>query len=307
MTSAIQIRHVAKAFGRHVALRDVSLDVPEGAIFGFLGPNGAGKTTTLRGCMGLMRFDSGEATVLGLDPWRDRVELHRDVGYLPSGMGVFGRMRGVDMLDYAARLGGRGDGRTSMRRRALDAVQLSDADLRRPVADYSKGMRQKVAIVQALQHAPRVLLMDEPSEGLDPLIQHGVYELVRELRDGGATVLFSSHTLSEIEALCDQVAIIRRGELVIEATLDELRAKRPRVVRIEQADGATTAAIDGFDFVRVDHLGRAMFSTRLEPARIVEALGQLTGLTDLVVEEPSLEEIFRSYYAGDGAPPDGGA
>lgn len=305
MTSAIQIRHVAKSFGRHVALRDVSLEVPEGAIFGFLGPNGAGKTTTLRGCMGLMRFDSGEASLLGLDPWRDRVELHRSVGYLPSGMGVFGRMRGIEMLDYAAKLGGADAGRTALRGRALDAVELSAADLRRPVVDYSKGMRQKIAIVQAFQHAPRLLLMDEPSEGLDPLIQHSVYELVRELSAGGTTVLFSSHTLSEIEALCEQVAIIRRGELVIEATLDELRAQRPRIVRIAQAEDATTQAIDDFVFVRTDHLGRAVFSTSLEPERIVAALAHLRGLTDVVIEEPSLEEIFRSYYAGSDASQDG--
>lgn len=298
--NTIEVQHVAKRFGRHVALRDVSLDVPAGSIFGFLGPNGAGKTTTLRGCMGLMRFDSGSARLLGMDPWHDRVALHARIGYLPSGMGVFGRMRGIDMLDYAATLGGTDPGRRRLRAQVLDVVELSEADLHRPVVEYSKGMRQKVAIVQALQHAPELILMDEPSEGLDPLIQHGVYDLLRTLRDDGATILFSSHTLSEVEALCDRVAIIRRGELVIESSLDELRMQRPRVVRIALEGGAAPQLAGAFEADGRDHLERFVFYTRATPHEIVDALAGLP-LTDVVVEEPSLEDIFRSYYDEAGA------
>lgn len=296
--NAIRIQHVAKRFGRHVALRDVSLDVPAGSIFGFLGPNGAGKTTTLRGCMGLLRFDAGEARLLGLDPWADRVALHARVGYLPSGMGVFGRMRGIDMLDYAASLGGRAPGRTTLRDRVLGAVRLSTGDLQRPVVDYSKGMRQKLAIVQALQHRPELVLMDEPSEGLDPLIQHAVYALLRELRDDGVTVLFSSHTLSEVEALCDRVAIIRDGALVVESSLDELRTQRPRIVRIATSSGEVPTFDARFEPLERDHLGRYVVQTRAEPDAIIAALGEAK-LADVVIEEPSLEDIFRSFYQGE--------
>lgn len=296
--SAIEVAHVAKRFGRHVALRDVSLDVPEGSIFGFLGPNGAGKTTTLRGCMGLTRFDAGTARLLGLDPWHDRVELHARLGFLPSGMGVYGRMTGEEMLDYTAGLGGRSSDRRQLRTRALEAVQLANADLGRSVVDYSKGMRQKLAIVQALQHRPQLLLMDEPSEGLDPLIQHAVYDLLRELRsDHGTTILFSSHTLSEVDALCDRVAIIRQGALVVESSLDELRAQRPRIVRLATADGSIPDLGDSFTHVRRDHLGRQVFETRCSADQIIAALSAVA-LDDVVVEEPSLEDIFRSYYGG---------
>ena len=309
---AIDVQHVAKSFGSTQALVDVSLAVEAGAIFGFLGPNGAGKTTTLRGLMGLTRFDSGRARMLGLDPWRDRVELHQRVGYLPGGMGMYARMTGRDLLDYTASLARRPGHRpgaaarptsgtptstSPMRRPALDALQLSERDLDRPVRDYSKGMRQKLAMTSAMQHDPELLLMDEPSEGLDPLVQHAVYELLRARAAAGRTILFSSHTLSEVEALCDRVAIIRVGRLVIEASLDELRAQRPRIVRVAVSDTATLAHLDErFRRQPDDHATRAVFEVTAPPGEIVAALAPLP-LTDVIIEEPSLEQIFRSYYA----------
>lgn len=301
MDSAIQVEHVAKSFGEVRALEDVSLDVPAGSIFGFLGPNGSGKTTTLRGLVGLMRFDAGTATMLGMDPWRDRVTLHARLGYLPSGAGMYPRMRGSELLDYAASLAS-GDGARSPRRAALlDALEFSKVDLRRPLRDYSKGMKQKLAIVQALQHDPELVLMDEPSEGLDPLMQHALYGLLRERAREGCTVLFSSHTLSEVEALCEHVAIIRRGRLVVAATLDELRADRPRVVRIAASDDQLARLGAGFDRVSTDHLGRAEFSVRMDPGAMLAELAAIE-LDDVVVEEPSLEAIFRSYYDGTSEP-----
>lgn len=296
---AIDVVHARKRFGRVEALADITLRVPAGSVFGFLGPNGAGKTTTLRGLVGLLRFDAGTARVLGKDPWSDRVEVHEHIGYLPGDMGMYPRMRGIDVLDYAASLT-RGSGRSSpLRARVLDALQLSDRDLRRPVRDYSKGMRQKVAITQAMQHDPQLLMMDEPSEGLDPLVQHAVYELVRERAAAGRTVLFSSHTLSEVEALCDRVAIIRAGRLVVEGPLDELRTARPRVVRVSVSDPHQLEELDQARFVRQpnDHAGRAVFHVTSPPDELIAALGALS-LQDVLVEEPSLEDIFRSYYEG---------
>jgi ABC-2 type transport system ATP-binding protein len=293
---AIDVQHVAKSFGATEALVDVSLAVEPGAIFGFLGPNGAGKTTTLRALMGLIRFDAGEARMLGLDPWCNRVELHQHVGYLPGGMGMYAHMTGRDMLDYTASLATGAGARAPLRPIALEALELADRDLDRPVQDYSKGMRQKLAMTSAMQHDPELLLMDEPSEGLDPLVQHAVYELLRDRAAQGRTILFSSHTLSEVEALCDRVAIIRAGRLVIEASLDELRAQRPRVVRVAVADPAALAGLDErFHRQPDDHAGRAVFEVTAPPREIVATLARLP-LDDVIIEEPSLEQIFRSYY-----------
>jgi ABC-2 type transport system ATP-binding protein len=297
--AAIEVRHVRKSFGAVHALRDVSLHVPEGSIFGFLGPNGAGKTTTMRGLMGLMRFDGGEATMLGRDPWHDRVDLHAHLGYLPSDMGIWPSMRGHDLLDYTARLT-RGPGRRSpLRAHVLEALELGELDLRRPVHEYSRGMRQKVAITQALQHDPELLLMDEPSEGLDPLMQHRLYELLGERAAAGRTVLLSSHTLSEVEALCHEVAFIRQGALVAQSTLDALREHRPRVVRIAVEDEAQLDSLGpGFERQPDDHAGNAVFHVRLEPDEVVAALAKLR-LRNVLVEEPALDDIFRSYYSGE--------
>ncbi len=304
MTNAIEIRHVGKRFGDVRALRDVTMSVPRGTTFGFLGPNGAGKTTTLRGLMGLIRFDAGSSTVLGMDPWRERVPLHAKIGYLPSDMGMHPRMRGIDVLEHAADLTSGPDAASPLRATVLDALRLSDRDLRRPVRDYSKGMRQKVAITQALQHDPDLLLMDEPSEGLDPLVQHALYALLRDRAAAGRTVVFSSHTLSEVQALCEHVAFIRDGEIVAQGPLEELRQARSRVVRIVPRDPAQLDAL-GPGFVRVadDPAGNAVFHVAEEPDAIVAVLSRVQ-LHALLIEEPSLDDIFRSYYSGEAA--DGG-
>jgi len=210
---------------------------------------------------------------------------------------MYPQMSGLEMLDYVASLA-TGNGATSpMRSDVLNALQLSRHDLARPVRDYSKGMRQKLAMVQALQHDPELLLMDEPSEGLDPLVQHAIYAYLTDRAAAGRTILFSSHTLSEVEALCDRVAIIRDGTLVIEATLDELRAARPRVIRIAIGRADDLQHLPS-TFVKreEDHAGRTVYEAKLSPDEIVTALAHVH-LQDLIIEEPSLDQIFRSYYA----------
>ncbi|MBC7462610.1 MAG: ABC transporter ATP-binding protein [Thermoleophilia bacterium] len=301
---AIDVQHVAKRFGSTHALTDVSLQVRCGDIVGFLGSNGAGKTTALRGLMGLIRFDSGTARVLDLDPWHDRVALHTRIGYLPSGMGMYARMTGRELLDYTASLAHGSGAASPLRRTALDALEMSDTDLARPMEQYSKGMRQKVAMIQALQHDPELLMMDEPSEGLDPLVQHAVYELLRARAAAGRTILFSSHTLSEVEALCDRVVIVRSGVTVIDASLSELRAQRPRIVRLAVRDAGDALDHLGPAYVRQldDHAGRAVFEVTAAPDAIVAALAHLH-VTDLLIEEPDLEHIFRSYYGVTAAAP----
>ncbi len=297
--TAITALRVAKRFGDVAALRDVTLTVPTGSIYGFLGPNGAGKTTFLRGLIGLLRFDAGEARVLDLDPWHDRVRLHQSVGYLPSGMGMYARMRGTDVLDTAASLTA-GDGRRSpLRRTVLDALQLSVRDLERPVSQYSKGMRQKVAITQAMQHDPHLLLMDEPSDGLDPLVQHALADLLRDRARAGRTVLFSSHTLSEVDSLCDHVAFIREGAVVAPSATEELQGRSARHVRIAVDDPADLDVLSAhLERLDDDHAGRATFRSELAAPDLVALLAQVR-MHDLLVEEPTLDDLFRAYYAGD--------
>lgn len=299
---AVDVRHVRKRLGTVQALRDVSLSVPHGTIFGFLGPNGAGKSTTLRGLVGMIRFDAGSARLLGMDPWRDRMRLHEQLGYLPSGAPFYPRMRGVDALAHAASLSHDRARATVLQAEILDHLALSHADLQRPVQDYSKGMRQKLAITQAMQHDPQLLLLDEPSEGLDPLVQHGLAELLRARATAGRTVVFSSHVLAEVEAICEQVAIIRQGTLVVTSDLETLRAQRPRIVRVRVRDVAQLDLLD-HTFTRAadDHAGRIVYEVTSTPNEIVAALAGIE-LDDLLIEEPSLEDVFRSYYRdGDDA------
>jgi ABC-2 type transport system ATP-binding protein len=290
----IEISGLRKRYGRHVALDGVDLRVPAGTIYGFLGPNGAGKSTTMRILAGLLRADAGAARLLGGDPWRDGPRLRARLGYLPSDPGLYGRMTGADVLDHFARLGG---SPPSLRAEALDALALSAADLGRQVRGYSRGMRQKVAIVQALQHDPELLVLDEPSEGLDPLVQEGLFALLRGRRDAGRTVFLSSHVLPEVERLCERVALIRAGRIVDEGTIEQLRAGRARRVRLVLPEGAPAPELP--DARLVERAGDAwLLAHRGPPGPLLAALAALEPL-DVTIEEAGLEEIFLDYYRAD--------
>jgi ABC-2 type transport system ATP-binding protein len=285
-----------KRYGDRLALAGVDLTVPGGSLYGFLGPNGAGKTTTLRVAMGLLHADGGTMRVLGQDPWRDGHRLRADVGFLPTDPGLPMRMRGIQALEYFTSLDRRPP---VLRRAACDALRLSGDDLDRPIRTYSRGMRQKLAIVQAVQHDPSLLVLDEPTEGLDPLVQDGFFGFLRERRAAGTTVFFSSHILSEVEALCDRVAIIREGLIVDEGRVDDLRGRRPKRVTVVLRNPAAPVAIAGATvlersdaLVTMDYRGAA--------GDLLDALARLP-VDDVRIEEPGLDEIFLSYYhAADG-------
>src|SRR3954470_4460105 len=211
------------------ALEALDIAVREGEVFGFLGPNGAGKSTTIRLLLGFLHPTAGSARVLGLDAVRDTVAIRRRLGYLPSGIALYDTLTGAQLLDYLAAL----SGRPPVRRRQLcDGLELSAATLKRPVRDYSRGMRQKIGIVQALQHDPELAILDEPTEGLDPLMQRAFYEILDVLKAEGRTIFFSSHVLSEVERVCDRVAIIRRGQLIATEAVPALLARRKRNVEM---------------------------------------------------------------------------
>ena len=295
----ISTHSLTKHYGTVEALTDLDLDVRRGEVFGFLGPNGAGKSTTIRTLLGFLHATRGSASVLGLDVAADSVEIRRLTGYLPGGVALYDALTGHQVLDYLARL----QGREAYRRSELvERLQMPDADLRRKVRDYSRGMRQKIGVIQALQHDPELAILDEPTEGLDPLMQHAFYALLADLKAEGRTIFFSSHVLSEVERVCDRVAIIRHGRLMAVHEVRELLARRRRKVSIRwrgMAPDATT--LPGLSGVVVD--GDRLFATLDgDVSEFVRAVAS-PSLEDLTIEPASLEEAFLEYYAEDATPP----
>ncbi|MFN8621160.1 MAG: ABC transporter ATP-binding protein [Chloroflexota bacterium] len=284
------------------ALHDLSIGVRRGEIFGFLGPNGAGKSTTIRILLGFLHATTGRATVLGHDVATEGLAIRAKVGYLPGGIAFYDSMTGEAVLDYLARLHGGG---APLRAELVERLELSQRDLGRLVRDYSRGMRQKVGIIQAMQHDPELLILDEPTEGLDPLMQRAFYEALEERRRAGRTVFFSSHVLSEVERVCDRVAIIRHGELVAESDIDALLARRRRHVEARLGGPAPDlAGVPGVSAVEVkDGLLRCDLEGDVGPF-----LAAIAGarITDLTIEPARLEEAFLEYY-DDHAAGGGGA
>jgi ABC-2 type transport system ATP-binding protein len=295
--AVIATNGLTKHYGKVQALVDLTLEVRAGEIFGFLGPNGAGKSTMIRTLLGFLLPTQGSATVLGLDVTTDSVEIRRRIGYLPGGIALYDSLSGKDALDYLVDL----QGREPVRRDELsERLQMPAAVLKRRVRDYSRGMRQKLGVIQALQHDPELAILDEPTEGLDPLMQHAFYSILDDLRVQGRTIFFSSHVLSEVERLCDRVAIIRAGHLMALQHVDELLARRKRKVELRWRGAAPDlSGIPGIADVVIK--GDVMRATLLgEVAPFVRAIAS-PSLEDLTIEPARLEEAFLEYYAGDEA------
>ena len=276
------------------ALDDVTLEVREGEIFGFLGPNGAGKSTLIRLLLGFLHATAGRARVLGLDIGRDSVGIRRRIGYLPGGIALYDGLTGERHLDYLAELAGR----PSVRRAELcDRLELDQRTLRRPIRDYSRGMRQKIGIVQALQHDPELAILDEPSEGLDPLMQRAFYTLLDELKAAGRTVFFSSHVLSEVERVCDRVAVVRAGRLVAVEDVGTLLARRRRRVEVRLAGPPPDLArVPGVGDVVIDG-GVLTCSLEGDPRPFLAAIS-VAPVADVVIEAARLEDAFLEFYEG---------
>ena len=296
--SAIETRGLSKRYGRSgeaLALDDLTIDVVEGEIFGFLGPNGAGKSTTIRLLLGFLHPTAGSGSVLGLDMIRDSVEIRRRAGYLPGGIAFWDGSTGERLLDELAAL----SGRPPVRRADLaDRLELSERTLRRRVRDYSRGMRQKLGIIQALQHDPELAILDEPTEGLDPLMQRAFYDILDDLRAAGRTIFFSSHVLSEVERVCDRVAIVRAGRLVALEEVPALLARRKRNVELRLTGPAPS--LEGVAGVSEVRVGEGRLTCRLE-GDVGPFLAAIAGapIHDLTIEPSSLEEAFLEFYEQD--------
>jgi ABC-2 type transport system ATP-binding protein len=274
------------------ALEELSIEVHEGEIFGFLGPNGAGKSTMIRMLLGFLHPTSGSGAVLGLDIVRDSVEIRRRTGYLPGGIALYDTLTGERLLDYLVGLTGRPPDR---RAELCDRLELPPATLRRLVRDYSRGMRQKIGIVQALQHDPELAILDEPTEGLDPLMQRAFYGILDDLKSAGRTIFFSSHVLSEVERVCDRVAIIRRGRLVALEDVDALLARRKRNVEM-RVQGAAPI-LEGVTGVSNVTVSDGLVTCQLE-GDVGPFLATIrdSRIVDLTIEPAHLEEAFLELY-----------
>jgi ABC-2 type transport system ATP-binding protein len=291
---AVAVSALVKRFGATRALDGLDLTVWRGEVHGFLGPNGAGKTTTIRVLLGLLRSDGGTASVLGCDPWRDVVTLHRRLAYVPGEVNLWPNLTGGEVIDLLGRLRG---GLDRARRAAL--LERFALDPTKKCRAYSKGNRQKVALVAAFASDVELYLLDEPTSGLDPLMELVFQDVVRELRDAGRTVLLSSHILAEVEALCDRVTIIRAGRAAETGTFGELRHLTRTSVAVETVrplDGLRGLA--GVHDARVDGT-RAQFSADArELNRILETLVELD-VRSLTTSPPTLEELFLRHYGDE--------
>ncbi|HMN39248.1 MAG TPA: ABC transporter ATP-binding protein [Phycisphaerales bacterium] len=293
----IEIDDLTYRYGPRRGIENVSLSVPEGTLFGFLGPNGAGKTTTIRVLLGFLRSTHGRTSIFGKDCWRETRIIKQDVGYVPgdlrlwpwldgrSALRLFASVRGRDLMPGGTRL-----------------ADMFELDLSVKVRRMSKGMRQKLGLILAMAHEPRLLILDEPSSGLDPLMQDRLLDYLRSASRQGRTVFFSSHTLSEVERLCDRLAIVRAGRIVFDGVLSELQRQAGHVVRVRWNAGVTPPA-NGLAALRVIEQSPRAWSAHFGGS-IEDLLAWLAGkpIEDLSIARPDLEALFKQYYEEHAAP-----
>lgn len=302
MTAVIETRELQKKYGKHLAVDGIGLRVEQGSVFGLIGPNGAGKTTVLRMLVDIIRPTAGELTVLGAVPRRSGTALRRRIGYLPGELKLAERIRGGTLLHHLAQISGPVDPGT------IEALaERLGLDLGRPVRALSKGIRQKLGLIQAFMHRPELLILDEPTSGLDPLMQREFLAMVREAREAGQTVLLSSHILTEIQHTADDVAVLAGGRIVAGGDVSSLKLSsvaRLRAVLADTTADTVRAALSALPMLNdldtepttSGDLVRVTATIRGEADPIVKALAQFT-VRDLTIEEPDLEESILDLYA----------
>jgi len=289
--SVLELKNVTKTYGKVTALNDVSFSVEKGQVYGFIGPNGAGKTTTIRILLGILKPDSGSASINSLDAWTDAVEIHKDIAYVPGEVSLWPNLTGGEVIDFFAKLKGK------VTKESLDELYRKfDLDPTKKCRTYSKGNRQKVALIAALASTADIFILDEPTSGLDPLMEKLFQEYVLELKKQKKTVFLSSHILSEVEKLCDIISIIRVGKIIETGTLEQLRhltrsqitvvTKKP-IVGLESYEGVYDLLIEN---------GKATF--QLDSAKFSEIVKFISGFDVIKLEStpPTLEDLFMRHY-----------
>lgn len=292
----IETEKLTKYYGKERGIQDLDLLVEEGEIFGFIGPNGAGKSTLIRTLLGLIYPTSGRGRIFGLDIKKDTKRIKKDIGFMPSDVHYYDNMDVAELLHYSAAFYG-----IPSNQRIAELAELFSLDLKRSLVDLSMGNRKKVAILQALVHQPRLLILDEPTGGLDPLMQARFFELLQEENRAGTTIFFSSHTLSEVQKMCGRVAIIKEGRILKVENIETLRKRQLRKIEVEfdapvrpeeiACEGIITAAADG-------NMLKFLFAGKMNDLLQVMAKHNVL---DFIIEEPSLEEIFIHYYSDSGS------
>ena len=295
MSEMIRTENLTKFYGKSRGVLDLNLSVERGEIFGFLGPNGAGKTTTIRTLLDFIRPTRGSATIFGLDTRRCSLEIRKRTGYMLAELALYGNMTGAEFLRYFSHLRGGVDWKF-----VLELAERLQSDLSQPIHALSRGNRQKIGLIQAFMHRPELLILDEPSSGLDPLMQREFHDMITEARDDGRAVLLSSHVLPEVEQVCDRVGIIREGRLITVEQVASLKERALRRLEVRFASPVTEEAftdIPGISEVHVENnnLHCTVIGT-LDP--VIKALAHWT-VVDLISHQPSLEDIFLTYYGGD--------
>lgn len=295
--SVIKTHNLTKYYGKSRGIEDINLSVEEGEIFGFIGPNGAGKSTTIRTLLGLIKPTSGSATIFGKDIVHDGPAIREDVGYLPSEVFYYDNMRARDLLKYSASFYKKS--KHDMDARMYNLAKLLDLDINKKIDDLSYGNKKKVGIIQGLLHSPKLIILDEPTGGLDPLMQQTFFNLLKEENKRGATILFSSHILSEVQKLCNKVAIVKEGHLIAVEQMDSLRKNSYLKVKLELAAAIAKAqlAVPGVSNIQTVH-DQVSFLYRGDVNVILKQLSGMK-LKNLSIEEPELEEIFMHYYQKD--------
>jgi len=288
---AIEINNLTKMYGNHVGVKDLSLTVHKGEIMGFLGPNGAGKTTTIRCCLALIAKTAGEITIFGLDSHRDAVAIRKKTGYLPGDFGLIPSVKVRSYLKYLLSLNG-----CSSTKKMLSLAERLQLDLDRKTNELSKGNKLKVGIVQSLMTDEDLIIMDEPS-GLDPLMQQEFYRILRQEKKHGKTVFMSSHNLAEVESVCDRVAIIRKGQLVVVEDIQVLQEKTGKVLEVEFRDpfNINEFKFDGVSSIRQDN-GRLILTIHENLDNVIKAVSNHQ-ILNMNLKTYSLEQLFLKYYA----------
>ena len=297
-STIIHTEHLTKHYGKFPALVDLNLDIGAGEIFGFLGPNGAGKTTTIRTLLDEIRPTRGKASILGMDTHARSVEIRHHIGYLPGDLSMYPNLTGKDLLTYFANLRGGVDWAY-----AEQLAERLNADLSKKVGDLSSGNRQKVGLIQAFMNRPRLLILDEPSTGLDPLIQREFQTMLHEAASEGNTVFLSSHTLSEVQRVAHRVGIIRKGRLAAVDSISDLRSKAIRRIELDFTAPVVASVLEAISGVRDvtvhDHRAILSFDGRMED--MLREVMDVYDLQDIRTQEADLEEIFLTYYREEEA------
>ncbi|HKV38555.1 MAG TPA: ABC transporter ATP-binding protein [Blastocatellia bacterium] len=293
--SAIQICSITKQYGKLTAVSNLNLEVNRGEVFGFLGLNGAGKTTTIRILLDLLRPTRGTASIFGRDCQAEGLRARALIGYLPGELGIYSDLTGRTVLDFLARLDCQPVDHNH-RRQLQERLELPDRDINRKVREYSTGMKRKLGLIQAFQADPPLLILDEPTEGLDPLMQEAFYDLVARAKDRGRTIFMSSHVLSEVQRVCDRIALLRKGKMVLCSTVEAVRGLAPRRVHVSFTEDVQPDPDlpPGHECTEVTS---RRWSLRVEGV-LGPLLGRLAGLPveDIQVEDPRLEDVLIKYY-----------